>query len=97
MPYIVGEDVLKTDWREEARYWMVIDGPLLALLPVGRVEFIQEFGEFRVLLLEGEVLGEWDQVDNIIASEARVNYYIYPEEVARRRFYFPGHENFYFQ
>jgi len=35
--------------------------------------------------------------DNIVATEARVNYYIYPEEVARRRFYFPGHESFYFE
>jgi uncharacterized protein (TIGR00369 family) len=34
--------------------------------------------------------------DNIVASEARVDYYIYPEEVARRRFHFPGHNSFYF-
>ena len=33
--------------------------------------------------------------ENIVASEARVDYYIYPEEVARRRFCFPGHESFY--
>ncbi|KPK83360.1 MAG: hypothetical protein AMS27_13110 [Bacteroides sp. SM23_62_1] len=33
--------------------------------------------------------------DNTLASEARVNYYIYPEEVARRRFHYPGHDQFF--
>lgn len=34
--------------------------------------------------------------ENKVASQATVNYFIYPEEVARQRYYFPGHESFYF-
>jgi uncharacterized protein (TIGR00369 family) len=33
--------------------------------------------------------------ENIICSRAVVEYYIFPEDVARQRYYYPGHENFF--
>ena len=33
---------------------------------------------------------------NNICSESVIDYFIYPEEVARRKLYFPGMENFYY-
>ena len=32
---------------------------------------------------------------NIVCSRAIVEYYIFPEDVARQRYYYPGHENFF--
>lgn len=33
--------------------------------------------------------------ENILCSKAVVNYYIFPEEIARQRYFYPGHENFF--
>lgn len=33
--------------------------------------------------------------ENTICSNAEIEYYIFPEDVARQRYYYPGHENFF--
>jgi uncharacterized protein (TIGR00369 family) len=35
--------------------------------------------------------------ENIVCARSTIDYYIYPEEIARQRFYYPGHNNFYFE
>jgi len=49
--------------------------------------------EGRIAIIKVELYNH----ENKVASKASVHYYIYPEEVARRRLYFPGHESFYFE
>jgi uncharacterized protein (TIGR00369 family) len=33
--------------------------------------------------------------ENTVCSRAVIEYYIFPEDVARQRYYYPGHENFF--
>jgi uncharacterized protein (TIGR00369 family) len=33
--------------------------------------------------------------ENILCSKAMIDYYVFPEEIARQRYYYPGHENFF--
>ena len=33
--------------------------------------------------------------ENILCSSAMIDYYIFPEDIARKRYYYPGHENFF--
>jgi hypothetical protein len=33
--------------------------------------------------------------ENAVCTRAVVEYYIFPEDVARQRYYYPGHENFF--
>ena len=57
------------------------------------------------ILLKGKLIGsdkrkatvnvELLNHENIICSKAVVDYYIFPEDVARQRYHYPGHENFF--
>lgn len=33
--------------------------------------------------------------DNVLCSKAMVEFYIFPEEIARQRYHYPGHDQFY--
>jgi len=33
--------------------------------------------------------------ENIVCSRAVIKYYLFPEDIARQRYYYPGHENFF--
>ena len=72
-----------------------------------KVEYIKPvFVDRGTIFLKGKLLDRQGQTvtvqvellnhDKILCSRAIVNYYIFPEEIARQRYYYPGHESFYF-